>query len=63
MVLDDAESETESESEVEEDVLTLFGAGFRPRRVCMSFLVYHMGRPVRECAFGDRCTFVHSPGV
>ena len=61
--LDDDESETE---EAEEDVLTRFGAGFRPRRVCMSFLEYQMGRPVRGCAcgerctHGDRCTFAHS---
>ena len=60
MALDDDESETESESEVAEDGLTRFGAGFWPWRVCMSFLEYQMGRPVRGCAYGDRCTFAHS---
>ena len=50
------EDELESESEVEEeDAETRFEAAFRPLRVCM-----HMGRPVRGCAYGDRCTFVHS---
>ena len=33
---------------------------FRPLRVCMRFLELHLGRPVWECAYGDRCTFAHS---
>ena len=40
--------------------MTRFSAGFLPRRVCMSFLEYQMGMPVRGCAYGDRCTFAHS---
>ena len=47
IVLEEDELETESES------------GFRPLRVCMRFLELHMGRPVRGCACGDRCTFAH----
>ena len=56
MALDDDESESGSESgsEVEEHAATRFGAGFRPLRVRMRFLELHMGRPVRECANGDR---------
>ena len=37
-----------------------FAGGFRPERVCMRFLELLMGRPVRGCAHGDRCTFEHS---
>ena len=62
MAIDDDESEAESESEaeVEEGAVTRFAAGFRPLRVCMRFLEHQMGRPVWECAYGDRCTFAHS---
>ena len=61
MAVDDYESEAESEaSEVEEGAATRFAAGFRPLRVCMRFLEHQMGRPVRGCAYGDRCTFAHS---
>ena len=55
-----AESEPESEAEVEEGAVTRFAAGFRPLRVCMRFLEHQVGRPVWECAYGDRCTFAHS---
>ena len=48
---------SESESEVEEDAETRFEAGFRPLRVCTWSLELHVGRPVRECAYGDRCTY------
>ena len=34
--------------------------GFRPWRVCVRFLEFQQGRPVRGCAYGDRCTFAHS---
>ena len=57
---DELETVSESGSEVEEDTATRFGTGFRPLWVCMRFLELHMGRPVRECAYGDRCTFAHS---
>ena len=56
----DDEFEAESEAEVEEDVATRFAAGFRPMRVCVRFLEFQQGRPVRGCAYGDRCTFAHS---
>ena len=58
MVLE--EDELGMESEPEEDVETRFADGFRPMRVCTRFLKLHMGRPVRGCAYGDRCTFAHS---
>ena len=45
---------------VEEGAVTRFAAGFRPLRVCMRFLEHQLGRPVRGCAYGDRCTFAHS---
>ena len=57
---DELGMESESESEPEEDVVTRSADGFRPLRVCMRFLELHMGRPVRECACGDWCTFAHS---
>ena len=62
MVLEEDElgMESESELEPEEDVETSFAGGFRPMRVCARFLELHMGRPVRGCAYGDRCTFAHS---
>ena len=62
MVLEDDElgMESESELEPEEDVVTRFADGFRSMRVCTRFLELHMGRPVRESAYGDRCTFAHS---
>ena len=56
----DDEFEAESEAEVEEDAVTRFAAGFRPMRVCVRFLEFQQGRPVRGCAYGDRCTFAHS---
>ena len=58
MVLEEDELGTESEPDVE----TRFAAGFRPLPVCTRILELHMGRPVRECAYGDRCTFAHSWG-
>ena len=57
---DESEAESESEAEVEDGAVTRFAAGFRPLRVCMRFLEHQMGRPVRGCAYGDRCTFAHS---
>ena len=54
------ESESESELEPEEDIVTRFADGFRPERVCTRFLELHMGRPMRGCAYGDRCTFARS---
>ena len=56
----DDEFMAESEAEVEEDAVTRFAAGFRPMRVCERFLLFQQGRPVRGCAYGDRCTFAHS---
>ena len=58
MVLE--EGELGIESEPEEDVVVRFADGFRLLWVCMRFLELHMGRPVRECAYGDRCTFALS---
>ena len=43
-----------------EDAAARLAAGFRPKRVCMQFLKHQLGRPVRGCAYGDRCTFAHS---
>ena len=57
---DELGMESESESEVEEGAATRFAAGFRPLRVCWRFVEHQMGRPVWECACGDRCTFAHS---
>ena len=57
---DELETGSESESKPEEDAETRFAAGFRPLWVCVRFLDLHMGRPVRGCAHGDRCTFAHS---
>ena len=57
---DELGMESESEVEVEEGAEIRFTAGFRPLRVCTRFLEHRMGRPVWECAYGDRCTFAHS---
>ena len=56
----ESEAESESEADVEEGAATRFAAGFRPLRVCTRFLEHQLGRPVWECAYGDRCTFAHS---
>ena len=47
---DELETGSESESEVEEDAGTRFGAGIWPLRVCIRFLELYVGRPVRGCA-------------
>ena len=62
MVLEEDESEAESEAEVvvEEGAAARSAAGFRPLRVCTRFLEHQLGRPVWGCTFGDRCTFAHS---
>ena len=57
---DESEAEAEAEVVVEEGAVTRFAAGFRPLRVCTKFLERQLGRPVWECAYGDRCTFAHS---
>ena len=44
---------------VEEGAGTRFAAGFPPMRVCTRFLEHQLGRPVRGCAYGDRCAFAH----
>ena len=43
-----------------EPAVARFGGGLRPWRVCTRFLDFQLGRPVRGCAYGDRCTFAHS---
>ena len=55
-----AHDESEAEVVVEEGAVTRFADGFRPVRVCTRFLERQLGRPVRGCAYGDRCTFAHS---
>ena len=62
MAFDEDGSVAESEPEVgaEDGAVTRFAAGFRPWRVCVRFLELQMGRPVRGCVYGDRCTFAHS---
>ena len=57
---DESEAESEAKVVVEEGAVTRFAAGFRPLRVCTRFLEHQLGRPVRGCANGDRCTFAHS---
>ena len=57
---DESEAESEAEVVVEEGAVTRFAAGFRPLRVCTRFFEHQLGRPVWECACGDRCTFAHS---
>ena len=54
---DESEEESEAEVVVEEGAVTRFADGFRPVRVCTRFLEHQLGRPVRGCAYGDRCTF------
>ena len=55
---DESEAESESEAGAEDGAVTRLG--FRPWRVCVRFLEFQQGRPVRGCAYGDRCTFAHS---
>ena len=57
---DVAVEESEAAVVVEEGAETRFAAGFQPMRVCTRFLEHQLGRPVRGCAYGDRCTFAHS---
>ena len=57
---DESEAESESEAGAEDGAVSRFAAGFRPWRVCVRFLEFQQGRPVRGCAYGDRCTFAHS---
>ena len=57
---DVAVEESEAAVVVEEGAETRFAAGFQPMRVCTRFLEHQLGRPVRGCACGDRCTFAHS---